>query len=474
MKLCFPSRLVATSFLCGSILLTGCTVGPNYQKPSVNTPATYRGAPTLHANVHDNAAEEPEWPATFTDPTLQRLVRTALKNNQDVAVGAARIDEARAAFELASRQQYPDLQGQAGFADQRLSQEGLPGNKVAGNPEGSATFGTLNLGWEIDFWGKYRRMREAARARFLATEAAQQAVRISLVSAVASDYFQLIAYDAELKTTQQSLALRQQSLTLTEAREKGGVASLLDIRQAQTLVTEAQRAITNLEREIPLMENQLRLLLGENPGPIPRGLTLAGEKIPTIPAGLPSQLLERRPDVRQAEERLRAGNADIGVVRADLFPSIGLTSSVGTESSAVGNLLAPGATSWLVQPTVNIPIFTAGRIQAREREATAAERADLHAYKATVLRAFQEVSDSLIARQKAQELLLEQKHQVSIAQDAAFLSRARYQGGVANYLEVIETERTSLAAKLALVEAEYDDLDTSVQLYRALGGGWNP
>jgi multidrug efflux system outer membrane protein len=203
-------------------------------------------------------------------------------------------------------------------------------------------------------------------------------------------------------------------------------------------------------------------------------LPLAGEKIAAIPAGLPSQLLERRPDIRQAEENLQAANADIGVVRADLFPNIGLTSSVGTESSAVSNLLAPGATSWLVQPTVNLPIFMAGRIQAREHEATAAEQAELHAYKATVLRAFQEVSDALIARQKAQELLLEQKHQVSIAQDAAFLSRARYKGGVANYLEVIETERTSLAAKLALAQAEYDELDTSVQLYRALGGGWNP
>ena len=472
MKLRFHLRLVAISLMCGSIVVTGCTVGPGYQKPVVSTPASYRGAPTLHANVNSEAAEELEWPEAFKDPMLQRLVRTALDNNQDIAIGAARIEQARAAFELASRQQYPDLQGQAGFADQRLSQEGLPGDKVNGNPEGSAAFGTLNLGWEIDFWGKYRRMREAARARFLASEAAQQAVRITLISDVASDYFQLRAYDAELQTAQQSLALRQQSLTLTEAREKGGVASLLDVRQAQTLVTEANRAITNLEREIPLMENQLRLLLGQNPGPISRGLPLAAQEIPAIPAGLPSQLLERRPDIRQVEETLRAANADIGVVRADLFPSIGLTSSVGTESAAVSNLLSSGATFWLVQPTINLPIFTAGRIQARQREATAAEQADLHAYKATVLRAFQEVSDALIARQKAQELLLEQKHQVGIAQDAAFLSRARYQGGVTNYLEVIETERTSLAAKLALAQAEYDELDTSVQLYRALGGGW--
>jgi outer membrane protein, multidrug efflux system len=474
MKRFAPVRLLATAFLCGTVLLSGCTVGPNFQKPSVHTPAAYRGAPTLHADEHNEPAGVPAWPETFQDPALQRLVRTALANNQDVAIGAARFEQARAALDLANRQGYPEVQGQAGYADQRLSQEGLPGDKVTGNPEGSAAFGTLNLGWEFDFWGKYRRMREAARARFLATEAAQQAVRISLISAVASDYFQLRAYDAELKTAQQSLALRQQSLTLTEAREKGGVASLLDVRQAQTLVTEAQRAITNLQREIPVMENQLRLLLGEDPGPIPRGLSLAAEEIPAIPAGMPSQLLERRPDIRQAEENLRAANADIGVVRADLFPNVGLTSSVGTESSAVSNLLAPGATSWLVQPTVNLPIFTAGRIQAREHEATAAEQAALHSYKATVLRAFQDVSDALIARQKAQELLLEQKHQVSITQDASFLSRARYKGGVANYLEVIETERTSLAAKLALAQAEYDELDTSVQLYRALGGGWNP
>ena len=264
MKFCFPDRPGTASLICGAILLTGCTVGPNYQKPSVNTPATYRGAPTLQTQATNQAAE-PDWSEIFKDPTLGRLVRTALNNNQDLAVGAARIEQARAAFDLASRQQYPNLLGQGSYADQRLSQEGLPGDKVTGNPEGSAAIGTLNLGWEIDFWGKYRRMREAAQARLLATEAGQRAVRISLISAVASDYFQLQAYDAELKTAQQSLALRQQSLTLTTAREKGGVASLLDVRQAQTLVTEAQRAITNLQQEIPLMENQLRILMGEIP-----------------------------------------------------------------------------------------------------------------------------------------------------------------------------------------------------------------
>jgi multidrug efflux system outer membrane protein len=465
-------RAAALAMAATSLLLSGCRVGPNYHRPKLNTPGVYRGAPPLTAQ----SASTPQlaWQDVFHDPVLQKLIRTALAQNQNLAVAASRIEEARAALHLANKQIYPGLEAQASFADQRLSQQGLPGNKINGNPEGSATIGSVNMGWEIDFWGRYRRARESARAQMLATVAAQQAVQVTLVAEVASAYYQLRAYDDEIRSAQQSLALRQQSLQLTEAREKGGVSSLLDVRQAQTLVTETQQAITNLQRLMPQTENDLRLLLGEYPGPIPRGIPLAQDRIPAIPAGLPSQLLERRPDIREAEENLRAANANIGVVHADYFPNIGLTSSVGTESSAFHNLLAGGATAWLIQPVVNLPLFTAGRIHSREQQAIAAEHAALHSYRAVVQRAFREVSDALIARQQAHELRLEQQRQVKTTEDAAFLSRARYKGGVANYLEVLETERTSLGAKLNLAQAQYEELDASVRLYRALGGGWKP
>lgn len=258
----------------------------------------------------------------------------------------------------------------------------------------------------------------------------------------------------EAELAQQSLAIRRQSLDLTQAREQGGVSSWLDVRQAQKLVTETQQAISNLEQLIPQAENGLRVLLGDDPGTIPRGLPLAADRIPRIPPGLPSQLLERRPDIREAEENLRAGNAEIGVVRADYFPNIGLTSGVGTESSVFHNLLASGASAWLVEPVVNLPIFTAGRIHSREQQAAATERKALHSYRGIVLRAFQEVSDALVARKQTQQLLAEQQDQVKITKDAAYLSRARYKGGVASYLEVLETERTSLAAELSLAQAQ--------------------
>lgn len=464
----------ATMLTGASVLLGGCTVGPKFHQPKLNTPNGYRGAPPLSGPAQSASAQPLRWEQVFRDPVLQKLIRTALAQNQDLEIAADRIEQARAALHLTNAQLYPDLNAQVNFTDQRLSQEGLPGDKVNGNPEGSATTGTANVAWEIDFWGRYRRAREASRASLLATIAAQQAVRVTLVAEVASAYFQLRAYDAELEAAEQSLAIRRQSLELTEAREKGGVSSLLDVRQAQTLVTETQQAITNLERLMPQTEDGLRVLLGEYPGSIPRGVPLSQHKIPEIPAGLPSELLERRPDIREAEENLRAANAEIGVVRADYLPNIGLTSAVGTESSAFHNLLAGGATAWLVEPVISLPLFTAGRIHAREQQAISAERAALHSYRGVVLRAFREVSDALIARRQAQKLRVEQQSQVKVTEDAAFLSRARYKGGVANYLEVLETERTSLGAKLSLAQAEYEELEASIRLYRALGGGWQP
>lgn len=414
------------------------------------------------------------WRQVFTDPPLQQLIQTALAKNADLALAATRIETARASVQLARAQNRPQLTGSANYTDQRLSQQGLPADKVAGDPEGSALEGNLNLNWEIDFWGRYRRLREAARARLLASQAAQQAVRVSLVAAVASSYFRLREYDAELAFSEQSLQLRQQSLNLTTAREQGGVASLLDVRQAQTLVTEAEQAIVQLHRLIPQEENAMRILLAEDPGPVLRSSTAVTQRLPNLPPGLPSSLLQRRPDIRQAEAELHAANADIGAVRAEYFPNISLTGVAGTESSAFHNLFTGNAYAWLVQPTLNVPILTGGRIRAQEQQARAIAQGALTVYQATVRQAFREVSDALIAREQTENYRADQATQVNNAESAAFLSRARYQGGVAAYLEVLETERTSLSAKLNLAEARYDELNASVQLYRALGGGWQP
>lgn len=453
------------------LLLAGCNVGPNFHKPAGPVPPAYRGAALASAG---GDLGQLTWQQVFTDPLLQELLRKALTQNTDLNLAATRIEQVRQNLQLARLQDIPQINGMANYSEQRLSQEGLPADKVTGSPEGTALEGIVSLNWEIDFWGRYRRLREAAQARLLASEAAQQAVRVSLIAAVATSYFRLREYDAERLVAERSLALREQSLILTKAREEGGVASLLDVRQAETLVTEARQAITRLNRLIPQEENALRILLAENPGPVLRTSPERPETIADTPPGLPSTLLQRRPDIREAEYQLHAANADIGVVRAEYFPNIGLTGLAGTESSAFHNLFTGNSYSWLVQPTLNVPIFTGGLIHAREQQAKAAEQGALLLYKATVRQALRDVSDALIAREQARDYLAEQTAQVDHAESAAFLSRARYKGGVAGYLEVLESERTSLAAQLNLAQARYDELDAGVQLYRALGGGWQP
>lgn len=463
-------RFMLTSAL---LATTGCNVGPNFHPPATPAPPAFRGAEGTAGGTSRNLGQL-TWRQVFTDPALQQLMGRALRQNEDLALAATRIEQARQAVRLARLQDYPQVNGSVNYTEQRLSQQGLPAEKVTGDPEGSAIEGNISFNWEIDFWGRYRRLREAARARLLASEASQQAIRVSLVAAVASAYFRLQEYDTELKVAQQSLQIRQQSLTLTQAREQGGVASLLDVEQAHTLVTEAQQAVTNLNRLVPQQENALRMLLAEDPGPIVRNPSGKAEEVANLPPGVPSELLERRPDIREAEDQLHAATADIGVVRAAYFPNITLTGVAGTESSAFHNLLTGGADGWLVQPSLNVPVFTDGRIRAREQQARAAEQGALHIYRATVHQAFREASDALIARKQTETYLAEQATQVSNAENAAFLSNARYRGGVAGYLEVLETERTSLAAKLNLAEAQFNELNASVQLYRALGGGWQP
>ncbi len=462
----------AAASLC-TLLLQGCLVGPKYHRPNVPVPPVYRGDATpAQAASSDRTFGERSWKEIFPDPVLQNLIQTALKQNFDLKIAAARIEQQRAVLGATLSQFFPSLAGSAGYTSERLSHTGLPSDSTTGDPYYSASNIGLNTQWQIDFWGRYRRQTEAARATMLATEFARRAVVVSLISSVATSYFSLLEMRSEVQIVQQDLQIRRHSLTLTKAREEHGVASMLDVRQAQTLVTEAQQTLTKLQENIQDEENGLSILLGENPERIATQANISEVKIPKIPPGLPSALLRRRPDIAEAEQNLISANADIGAAEADYFPNIGLTAQYGVESIALHRLFTGSSLLWVVQPTVNLPIFTAGRIRSEVQQAKAIQKQYLLRYERTIQQAFRDVANALNERAKQQTYLLEQQALVKEADGAAMLSRARYTGGVTTYLEVLDSERSSLAARQDLLRAKRDELDIEVQLYTALGGGW--
>lgn len=468
----------AFSFL---ILLTaGCTVGPNYKRPTVDVPGAYRGAPPLKTaqqqptgNTPQQASTEPsladqKWWDVFQDPQLQELIRTALKQNYDLSIAATRILQARAQLGITRADQFPAVNAGAGAQNYRLPQSKF-------SPEFDSNFNQANasISWDLDFWGKYRRATEAARANLLATEWARRAVVNSLVSDVAVAYFQLRAYDAQLEIARRTLASRQQSLELTRALADGGSATNLDVRQAEQLVAQAAETIPNLERLIQQQENYISTLLGQNPGPIARGLPLTEQPhAPEVPAGLPSTLLERRPDIREAEAQLMAANARIGVAKAAYYPDISLTATAGFASSALTSLFTGPAGFWALGGNVTQPIFAGGRIKSGVRYSEAQQQEFLLNYRRTVQDAFRGVSDSLIAYQKNRDYRQHQQELVVAAKDSAQISEDRYRGGAASYLEVLTNETNAFQAELGLAQAQANELLSLVEIYRNLGGGW--
>jgi len=327
--------------------------------------------------------------------------------------------------------------------------------------------------WDIDFWGKYRRATEAARANLAQTEWGKHAVVSTLVANVASAYFQLRALDLDLEITRRTLASRQESLRLTKLLADQGAVSMVDVRQAEQLVYTASATLPDLERQIEQEENYIRFLLAQNPGPITRGRSLTEQaRPPTVPAGLPSQLLERRPDIHEAEEQLVAANARIGVARAAYFPSISLTGTAGFISSALSNLFTKPAGTWVAAASVTQPVFTAGLLQANVRLAEAQQQQALLAYQQTIHNAFRDVSDALVAYQKTREGREQQELLAAASQDSARLAHVRYDGGRATYLEVLTNETNYLAAELNLSLARLNEMLSLVQIYNALGGGW--
>lgn len=451
------------------LLLGGCTVGPKYQRPAVDAPAAYRGQSAAQPSAAAESLGNEKWWDVFQDAVLQQLVRTALQQNYDARIAATRVLEAQAELGITRANQFPMM----GAGAQAYSER---------NPKISSAFpayqtnvGQVDLSviWNLDFWGKYRRETEAARANLLASEWGRRAVLTSVISSVASSYFQLRELDLALQISKSTLASRQDSLRLTNVLAKNGSASALDVRQSEELVYTAAETIPDLERQIAQQENALSILLGENPGTIPRGGALTEQpNPPTVPAGLPSELLERRPDIREAEETLIAANAEIGVAKAAYFPDISLTGTAGFESYSVTKLFNASSGLWNTAGTLTQPVFEAGSLHAGTRLAEAQEQQLLLTYKQTIQDAFRQVSDALVAYQKDREFREQQELLTSAAQEADRLSNALYQHGGASYLQVLTSETNYFAAELNLAQAQLNERLSLVQLYNALGGGW--
>ncbi|HET8921738.1 MAG TPA: efflux transporter outer membrane subunit [Candidatus Acidoferrum sp.] len=449
-------------------LISGCKVGPNYHRPVVQAPTAYRD---LSENPQPQAqaaslADLPWW-QVFQDAQLQELIRTALKQNYDLQVATERINAARAQVAITRSAQLPQVQGNGDFS----------GGKDH-NFQTKSNFLTLaaDAAFQLDLFGKLRRATEASRAQLLATEDARQTVILTLVSDVASDYFTLLQLDLQLQITHDTVKTQEDSVKLTKLRVDHGVATKLDVLQAQQTLDTANAQIPDLERQIAQEENAISILLGDYPHGVTRGLPLVQQPLPPeVPAGLPSSLLERRPDIRETEQNLVAANAEIGVAKAEFFPQISLTGSGGGSfgrSSAFSSLMSSQLGIWSYGAQVSQPIFTGGALRGNLRLAKSANQQALISYRQAIQRAFGDVSDALIGYQKLHQVRLRQEDTVADLQESVRLSNLRYTGGTTTYLEVLDGQRSLFSAELTLAQARGNEYQSLVQLYRALGGGW--
>jgi multidrug efflux system outer membrane protein len=451
-----------------SALISACTVGPNYHKPVVQTPTAYRDLrETPQAQAQAASYADLPWWQVFQDPQLQELIRTALKQNYDLQLATERINAERAALAITRSNQFPQVQGS--------------GNFNGGKEQNFQTkFNFLSLAadaaFQVDFFGRLRRATEAARAQLLATEEAQHTVTLTLVSDVASDYFALLQLDLQLQITRDTVKTQEGSVKLTSFRLNNGVATKLDVLQAQQVLDSANAQIPDFERQIGQEEDAINILLSNYPAGVPRGRPLEQQALPPeVPPGLPSSLLERRPDIRQAEQILIAANAEIGVAKAEFFPQISLTGSGGGgfgRSSAFSSLMSSHTGIWTYGAQVSQPIFTGGALRGNLHLAESQHQQALLAYKQSIQRAFGDVSDALIAYQKFHEVRIQQEQLVADLDESVRLSIMRYQGGTTTYLEVLDGQRSLFAAELTLAQARGNEYQSLVQLYKALGGGW--
>jgi len=453
----------------------GCMVGPNYKRPTVPVPASFRAPDPLPPSQAASFADL-KWFEVFKDDQLQTLVRTALDRNYDLRDAVARVEAARANLGIQRSYQYPNFAAGGAVEINRLSRDGATPLPAQFLPSQNRNFGTAALqmlSFEIDIWGRLRRATEAARANLLGAEENRKAVVTTLVSDVATSYFSLRELDYELEISRRTLQTREQSLELTRSRQAGGVSTQLDLRQSEQLVFTAAESIPEIQRQIEQTENQISLLLAQNPGSILRGRGLTEQLFPPeVPAGLPSALLERRPDIRAAEQGLVAANAEIGVARAAYFPVLSLSGALGGASTQLSALFSGPNSTWSLVPQVTQPIFTAGRIKSSVRLAQAERDHALIQYERTIQTAFTEVSDALIAHQRVREARGKQEALVAALTDRLRLAYLRYRGGVDTQLNALDADRDLFQAELDLARIRLQEMLAVVQLYKSLGGGW--
>jgi multidrug efflux system outer membrane protein len=443
-----------------------------YQRPTIETPTVYRADPNATPDAQTLA--DTKWFEVFKDPQLQELIHQALINNYDLRAAAARIDEARANYGITRSNQFPTIAGSADLATLGRSRDGQ--QTIPEPLDRKRTFGSalLNLlTFELDIWGRLKKQTQAAKADVLASEEVRLAVTTTLVSDVATVYFNLRELDFELEIAHRTLTSRQESLRIIKLRESRGVSNMLEVRQAEQLVYGATEVIPDLEKSIEQDENFISFLTGKNPHAVTRGASLTEQQMPpAVPAGLPSDLIERRPDIRSAEQQLISANALIGAAKAAYFPRLTLTGFLGFESTSLSSLFSPSRSVWGFIPQVTQPIFTAGRLKSNVRFTQAQQQLFLVNYERTIQNAFREVSDSLIAHRKVREVREQRELLVTTLQDRSRLAYLRYNGGVANLLEALDADRNLFDAELSLAQARRDELLTVVQLYKSLGGGW--
>jgi multidrug efflux system outer membrane protein len=465
-------RLVAT-FLAG--LLIACKVGPNYHRPAVQIPAAFRAPAPLPPPQAASLADLPWW-EVFKDESLEVLIRTALAQNYDLQNAVARVWEARANLGITRSEQFPNFAGIAGISTVRFPPQGVIPVPALNRPQQNNTVGYAALqllSFELDIWGRLRRSTEAARAQLLQADENRKAVITTLVSDVATSYFSLRELDLSLEISRRTLVTREESLRLVQAQRTGGVATLLDLRQAEQLVESAAEAIPSFQQQIEQTENQISVLLGKNPGKVTRGRSLTEQEMPpSVPAGLPSDLLERRPDIRAAEQALIAANAQIGVAKAAYFPQIALSGLIGGQSSQLASLLSPSNDVWLFGPQLTQPIFYAGRLGSNVNLTEAQRESRLVEYRKAIITAFSDVSNALIAYQRVKEERVHQQALVTAVADRKRLAYVRWRGGVDTMLNALQADNDLFSAELSLAQIRLNEVLSVVQLYKALGGGW--
>ena len=463
----YLARPNAIAWFCVFALFSGCAVGPNYKRPVIDSPANFRG----HTAPDTSSFGDLEWWAVYQDPILQSLIREGFTNNYDLLIATARVEQERALAAQARSQFVPNLEysGTVSQGRNALFGSAFPNN---GASAGSALT-SLNTFWEFDLWGRIRRLNEAARARLLASEYARSGVVLTLLSDVASGYFRLLELDRELEIDARTTNSFADSLNIFRQRMEGGTGSALETSRAQAALADARSATPFVLEQIALIENELCILLGRNPGPITRSKPdFAGELTPSVPLGLPSQLLERRPDVREAEQLLRAANADVGQSVAEFFPKIGLTAFLGRVSPELSAFSLGSANAWGIAAETTGPIFEGGKLVGQYHQAKAAKEEAILRYRQIILFAFRDVSDELISRQRLAEIRDQQATEVASLETAVKLSTERYLAGKANYYEVLEAQQQLFPAQLNLARTQRDEMLAVVALYKNLGGGW--